>query len=85
VKSVCANFSSWACAASTTRGCEWPTFRQPTPPVKSMNVFPSTSVIVAPRPSAITIGIEIASGSAITRAFRSRISLERGPGIAVSR
>jgi hypothetical protein len=33
-----------------------PTFRQPTPPVKSMNVLPSTSVIVAPCASSITIG-----------------------------
>ena len=34
---------------ATTCGCEWPTFRQPTPPAKSMKVFPSRSVIVAPR------------------------------------
>ena len=53
------------------------------PPVKSMNVFPSTSVSVAPRASAITIGRKIDSGSATTRSLRSRISFERGPGIPV--
>ena len=55
VKSVWLNLA-WRCgAAATTRGCECPTFRQPTPPVKLMKVLPSTSAkIVAPRPSAIT-------------------------------
>ena len=57
--------------------------RQPTPPVKSMNVLPSTSVSVAPRPSCATIGSTIDFAFAITRCFRSRISWERGPGIAV--
>ena len=56
VKSVCVKRSACSWAASTTRGCEWPTFMQPTPPAKSMNVLPSTSVIVAPSPSAITSG-----------------------------
>jgi hypothetical protein len=51
--------------------------------VKSRNVLPSTSVSVAPRPSAITSGRKIDSGSAITFSLRARISLERGPGIAV--
>jgi len=56
VKSVWLNRAICSCAAATTRGWEWPTLRQPTPPVKSMNVLPSTSVIVAPCPSAITTG-----------------------------
>ena len=56
MKSVCVKRSICSFAASTTRGFEWPTFRQPTPPVKSMNVLPSTSVIVAPCASSITIG-----------------------------
>ena len=83
VKSVCENLANCSCAASTTRGCEWPTFRQPTPPVKSMNVLPSTSVSVAPRPSAVTIGWTSESGSAITRSLRSMISLDLGPGTSV--
>src|SRR5712691_4599074 len=83
VKSVWKNFAACSWTASTTRGCAWPTLRQPTPPVKSMNVFPSTSVSVAPSPRSITTGKKIESGSAITRFFRSRIALERGPGIAV--
>ncbi len=65
-------------------GCEWPTLRQPTPPVKSMNVLPSTSVSVAPRPSAATIGWTSDNGAAaITRSLRSTISRERGPGSSV--
>jgi hypothetical protein len=56
VKSVWVKRSSCSRAASTTRGFECPTLRQPTPPAKSMNVFPSTSVMVAPCASAITIG-----------------------------
>jgi hypothetical protein len=57
VKSVCEKRASCSCAAATTSGCEWPTFRQPTPPVKSTKVFPSTSVSSAPRPSSITTGM----------------------------
>ena len=83
VKSVWAKRASCSVAASTTRGCEWPVLRQPTPPVKSMNVLPSTSVSVAPRPSWATIGSTIDFAFAITRCFRSRIACERGPGIAV--
>src|SRR3954454_1156417 len=83
VKSVCAKRSSCACAAATTCGCECPTFRQPTPPVKSMKVFPSTSVSVAPLASSTTTGRYTDSGSATTRSLRSRISRDRGPGIAV--
>ena len=56
VKSVWRKRAACSCTASTTCGCAWPTLRQPTPPVKSMNVFPSTSVSVAPRPSATTTG-----------------------------
>jgi hypothetical protein len=48
-----------------------------------MNVLPSTSVSVAPRPSSITTGMVIESGPAITLSFRPRIAFERGPGIAV--
>ena len=69
--------------ASITRGCAWPTLRQPTPPVKSMKTLPSTSVSVAPRPSCATIGSTIDLAFAITRCLRARISAERGPGIAV--
>ena len=83
MKSVCEKRSSCACAAATTCGCECPTLRQPTPPVKSMKVFPSTSVSVAPLASSTTIGRYTDSGSAITRSLRSRISRDRGPGIAV--
>ena len=60
VKSVCEKRSSCSCAAWTTCGWEWPTFRQPTPPAKSTNVLPSTSVRVAPRASAAAIGKVIA-------------------------
>ena len=56
VKSVWRKRAACSCTASTTCGCAWPTFRQPTPPAKSRNVLPSTSVSVAPRPSATTIG-----------------------------
>ena len=70
---------------ATTCGCEWPTFRQPTPPAKSMNVFPSRSVSVAPRASAATTGKVIASGAATLAARRSSTSRERGPGTSVWR
>ena len=83
MKSVCEKRESCSCAASTMRGWEWPTLRQPTPPVKSMNVLPSTSVSVAPRPSAVTIGWTSERGAAITRSLRSMISFERGPGSSV--
>jgi len=56
VKSVCVKRSACSRIASTTRGFECPTFMHPTPPVKSMKVFPSTSVIVAPEASAMTMG-----------------------------
>src|SRR6476619_1957823 len=48
-----------------------------------MKVLPSTSVIVAPRPSAITMGKVIESGPATTCSFRARISFDFGPGMAV--
>ena len=83
VKSVWMKRAICSVAASSTRGCAWPTFRQPTPPVRSMKTFPSTSVSVAPRPSWATIGIAIVFAFAITRSLRSRIAAERGPGIAV--
>ena len=83
VKSVCAKRSSCSRAAATTFGCEWPTLRQPTPPVKSMKVFPSTSVSSAPRASAAMIGKLTSSGPATARALRARISCDRGPGTAV--
>jgi len=56
VKSVWRKRAACSWTASTTFGCAWPTLRQPTPPVKSMKVLPSTSVSVAPLPSAATIG-----------------------------
>src|SRR5262249_38999141 len=83
VKSVCVKRSSCSWAASRTRGWPWPTLRQPTPPAKSMNVLPSTSVIVAPFASAATTGKVICSGEATEALKRSRISRERGPGTAV--
>ena len=83
VKSVWAKRASCSSAAATTCGCEWPTFRQPTPPVKSTNVFPSTSVSSAPCADAATIGKATASGAATTRSLRSRIARERGPGSSV--
>ena len=64
MKSVWVNRSSCSCAAATTSGWLWPTFRQPTPPAKSMKVFPSRSVRVAPRADSATIGKMIASGVA---------------------
>ncbi len=85
MKSVWLKRSSCSCAAATTCGCEWPTFRQPTPPVKSRNVLPSTSVTVAPRPSAATTGKVSASGFAIVRSRRSTIARDRGPGRVVVR
>ena len=83
VKSVWAKRASCSSAAATTCGCEWPTFRQPTPPVKSTKVLPSTSVSRAPLADAATIGNTTASGAAITRSLRSRIARERGPGTSV--
>ena len=74
---------SCSVAASTTRGCAWPTLRQPTPPVKSMKTLPSTSVSVAPRPSCATIGSAIVFAFAITRCLALEDLGERGPGIAV--
>ena len=85
MKSVWENLSSCSCAAWTTCGWEWPTLRQPTPPAKSMNVFPSTSVIVTPRASAATTGKVIESGAATLALRRSSTSRERGPGTAVRR
>ena len=83
MKSVWAKRASCSCAASTTRGCEWPTLRQPTPPVKSMKTLPSTSVIVDPWASCATTGSTIDFAFAIARCFRSRSASERGPGTAV--
>ena len=84
MKSVWRKRAACSCTASTTCGCAWPTLRQPTPPVKSMNVLPSTSVSVAPRPSADD-DREVDDERARRRraSFRSRISRERGPGISV--
>src|SRR5690349_390238 len=48
-----------------------------------MKVLPSTSVTVAPCPSAMTTGRKMESGSATTFSLRSRISFERGPGMSV--
>ena len=48
-----------------------------------MNVLPSTSVSVAPLPSAAKIGWTSESGAATTRSLRSMISLDRGPGTSV--
>jgi hypothetical protein len=56
VKSVCVNRASCSDAAATTRGAACPTFITPTPPVKSTNTLPSTSVTIAPFASATTIG-----------------------------
>ena len=69
--------------ASTTRGWLWPTFATPTPPTKSTNVLPSTSVIVDPRARSATIGSWTMSGRATACRSRSRISRLRGPGISV--
>ena len=60
-----------------------PTFATPTPPTKSTNVLPSTSVIVAPRARSATIGSWTISGRATACRSRSRISRLRGPGISV--
>jgi dCTP deaminase len=51
--------------------------------VKSMNVFPSTSVMVDPLASAATIGNAGTRPSATACALRARISCDRGPGTAV--
>src|SRR5919109_4844146 len=59
--------------------------RTPTPPTKSRNVFPSTSVIVAPRASAATIGPWTMRGRATAVCSRSSISRDSGPGISVRR
>src|SRR5687768_9616695 len=69
--------------ASSTRGWLWPTFATPTPPTKSTNVLPSTSVIVDPRARSATIRSWTMSGRATARRSRSRISRLRGPGISV--
>ena len=66
-----------------TRGWLWPTFATPTPPTKSTNVLPSTSVIVEPRARSATIGSWTISGCATACCSRSRISRLRGPGISV--
>jgi hypothetical protein len=48
-----------------------------------MKTLPSTSVTVAPCASCATTGRAIVFAFATTRRLRSRISAERGPGIAV--
>ncbi len=84
MKSVCVKRSACSRTASTTRGCEWPTLRQPTPPAKSMNVLPSTSVRVAPRPCG-DHERQVDRRAARRRPAPSgrRISALRGPGISV--
>ena len=49
-----------------------------------MKVLPSTSVSVAPRAEAATIGNVICSGLATARSIRSPISRDLGPGISVT-
>ncbi len=48
-----------------------------------MKVLPSTSVSVAPRAEAATIGKVIARGLATAAAIRTPISRDRGPGTSV--
>ena len=56
MKSVWTKRAACSWIASTTRGWQWPTLHTPTPPAKSMNVFPSTSVIVELSASAAKTG-----------------------------
>ena len=51
------NLSACALAAATTDGSLCPKFATPIPQAKSKNVFPSTSVIVAPSARSATIGV----------------------------
>src|SRR3990172_6590498 len=55
-KQVCVSRSSWSCAAFTTSGEVWPTFRTAMPVAKSISRFPSTSSMIAPQARAVTIG-----------------------------
>src|SRR5215203_6246927 len=82
-KQVCVIFSTCALTFSTTRGFACPTFRTPMPPVKSMNVLPSTSVIWAPPASRAKMGSGAAmpaETAALRRSINSRLL---GPGISV--
>ena len=56
MKSVWTKRADCSWIASTTRGWQWPTLHTPTPPAKSMNVLPSTSVMVELSASAAKTG-----------------------------
>src|SRR5206468_6225145 len=67
--------------AATTLGCEWPTFKQPTPPDRSRKVLPSTSVSNAPSARCTTAGRCMPIALATYADFSASNALDFGPGI----
>src|SRR5690606_1995849 len=63
--------------AATTLGWQWPTFKDPTPPAKSMYSRPSTSTTMAPRALAATKPTCGVFARATQRACSARMAAER--------
>src|SRR5919106_6424680 len=66
-----------------TRRLPRPTFRTPSPPARSMNSFPSTSVTEAPSPSATKMGAVLKTARGTAFSLRSKSAAETGPGISL--
>ena len=80
LKSVWVYRAACSCTARTTAGCEWPTFRQPTPPERSMKVFPSMSWSSAPSARSITAGRWMPMALLTYCSFSPSRAFDFGPG-----
>src|SRR5438034_2218026 len=82
-KHVCVSSSSCFCAAATTSGGVWPTFRTEMPVAKSISRLPSTSSMIEPEARAVTVGWTLTAAWGTAAFRRSNHSRDFGPGISV--
>src|SRR5438034_2594772 len=82
-KHVCVSSSSCFCAAATTSGGVWPTFRTEMPVAKSISRLPSTSSMIQPEARAVTMGWTLNTAWGMAAFRRSNHSRDFGPGISV--
>src|SRR5436309_11627234 len=82
-KHVCVSSSSCFCAAATTSGGVWPTFRTEIPVAKSISRLPSTSSMIEPEARAVTMGWTLKTAWGMAAFRRSNHSRDFGPGISV--
>src|SRR5438034_1002665 len=82
-KHVCVSSSSCFCAAATTSGGVWPTFRTEMPVAKSISRLPSTSSMIQPEARAVTMGWTLSTAWGMAAFRRSNHSRDFGPGISV--